>query len=1563
MSESGGEGEGEKEYEEPDTDDQEQENTDNQDDEPRDSTPDTDQDDEPWDPTPDTDQDDEPWDPTPDTDQGDEPWDPIPDTDQDDEPWDPIPDTDQDDEQWEPISEEDGQDQEEQEQEDDEEEETSREEENAGKEEDINQSEEKYIPNSGSPSETVLIPPEKNEGEENEKNGEMEDTEGEDSLPEELPEEAQEREEELFVPASAPSPAEADLVGKVDEIYTNEQQENKESNHENQENSNKKEEENQEDPDQDKDETKDKDEIQLADPFQEAPSPDEAELEGKVDDIYNQEHQGQQMSDESAQEGENSTETNSNLDKTSRDTEQEQPDKNDNTKDTQELHEEENMGGGEAEEKDLDQHQIEERSLDEPIYEPEQRQKQAGGQKNESKNNEIQQQEEQQEKEEQENTPNSTQEKRKEKVILDGTSVYPNEQEMQEAREQFDREMKEARDRAYKKEKEKKEKEKVILDGTSVYPSEQELQEARERFDQEMKEARDRANQRKKEKKQEKTNIKIVVDLENVRTEEEWNINKQKQESESRQKDIDFIKKLQEKQERESKERAISEDDKKAIHIEEIEELVPISNINEDAEGRKSNTQEKKSDQKNLDKDISQQKKFEKELEKDRELIRKVNLLQKEKAEKEEKELKKKNDDIQEETHKEGSEFTEQELKDLEEQYRNETGGRPYYAGKKTKGFKQFIKEVLSQNTEKTQKDSYSREVKESKNSKTTEDEEKVEEEWERLLVKWITEISTTELSEKEKNELIRLVKKYGKLRSLYKLRMKLLHKLSRKTISSQELKELYRIIDIFAKVPHNYHKLWKKLQYFVNFYDENISWHRYKLDRVKDNFLADVVSIFKNYIIGGTAKQDVREKGDNWKQKIENSRDLNQEDKNVIMSILSKKIRAEEDIEILSKLLSKLSTDDLIEVFGIYFKDHTENYVRWGWEFSQPVRKLMLRDYLKNQNKEKHLFDAQGRDLEEGIIPKYDVLGMPEEINKKISELAHLDGQEFIQHIRHIINSYEQTIVEYILNKFESGVSKNYKGNNYWEILADYITPKVGSFGYRIYRYMQEHPDASNQDLYELFPSAHPKTVSRYRRQYINGELKLQFRRNNDNQISAGFYSLLLDIHSTTFSRWKTGKFNPRINNIFDLFNHLDEFFGDLKLKDDDQVLGSLILGTNPNLLIELAKSKIIKDHIKNVLLKGTRKRNWRNEYRKYFGRDDDIYKNIRLEILHVLDLENKENTGEQVDIMLGTESEGQNGKGLFELLLAEYDTDRERANLVELLYYLAFGSASTNYQDLVKIAKDFGIVMLITTHFEFLKMVMEEVILGDKTIGLLTINVECLEKGHPNSFFIKSLLDNAYGCKKCNNWKQEKITAAMTYDVFSDALKNNKVVSFEIYTQYLYKDIFALETIKTSGKNKYQKNWRPWRWTIDVYIGFTIMEKNDEGKLVEKTYYLGLESDGQQHQNSRKGYEFWLSLKRRTDTPENFRDWLKNQIKKDGYKDGLFEIVSNKYLIRMPTYAGQGRVENRIAFILWCFSRLTGIDLGVDYTRYNTIGEDIWLQKYEILDNLLNQKAKEEE
>ena len=74
----------------------------------------------------------------------------------------------------------------------------------------------------------------------------------------------------------------------------------------------------------------------------------------------------------------------------------------------------------------------------------------------------------------------------------------------------------------------------------------------------------------------------------------------------------------------------------------------------------------------------------------------------------------------------------------------------------------------------------------------------------------------------------------------------------------------------------------------------------------------------------------------------------LSLNEKSIIIKIIKKVKLDEDDKKQLISLLSKLPTEDLISLLGEDFEIHTQNYIKWGWDFDTGVKRLRLE--LKNQ-------------------------------------------------------------------------------------------------------------------------------------------------------------------------------------------------------------------------------------------------------------------------------------------------------------------------------------------------------------------------------------------------------------------------------------------------------------------------------------------------------------------------------------------------------------------------------------------------------------------------------------
>jgi hypothetical protein len=533
----------------------------------------------------------------------------------------------------------------------------------------------------------------------------------------------------------------------------------------------------------------------------------------------------------------------------------------------------------------------------------------------------------------------------------------------------------------------------------------------------------------------------------------------------------------------------------------------------------------------------------------------------------------------------------------------------------------------------------------------------------------------------------------------------------------------------------------------------------------------------------------------------------------------------------------------------------------------------------------------------ERGIISQYDVLGMPDEFDKALRKLSNIDGQEFTQSVKFFIAENEKAITQHLQ-----------------------LNPQL------------EHILRGGEKLYGSNAIKD------------NGEF-----RKYGGEIPDAYLAAILDISVDSFQGWLKGKNRPVVNTLIDIHRGLINNFGSLNLKID---------GKNIKMheyLFEIAvdiKTEIIVRQLKSVLVDGEveNKPYTSSELINYFGRQNTAPDNIQAEIFELL---KNSKTGNDLDSLLGTDN-------LFQQLLGEYKTSHKKKKIAKVLYYLSFGTSQTNYQKIKDKVKSDGIMKLLTTHFEFLDMILRKDIINDDALNIHTdiyVDMECLDKEHSIVQRVTYIGKSHYGCPKCNNYKNEKISTAMVYELFEEARKNGNIIDFKFKTQETYHNIFGKQTVDNlqhPDAPNFDKSWHSYLWTCDICLEFTI-----DTSIGPKKYTLGVESDGLQHQDSEDGYNQWRRLNRRgPDSPKNRDDWKRFRINVDRYKNSLFLNDPNKFLIRIPTYAGQGSVGNRMFFIIWCFSRLTGESLGVHYSDFDHIDESTWLAMFDTIDKRINKK-----
>ncbi|TFG19454.1 MAG: hypothetical protein EU529_16320 [Promethearchaeota archaeon] len=257
----------------------------------------------------------------------------------------------------------------------------------------------------------------------------------------------------------------------------------------------------------------------------------------------------------------------------------------------------------------------------------------------------------------------------------------------------------------------------------------------------------------------------------------------------------------------------------------------------------------------------------------------------------------------QQEVDKEQDE-SEEKGQSLREQYRQETGRRPIYAGNKTKGFIQWLR---NQEKIKIKQESSNKSIKSKKTN----------EEWKDLLRKWINK--TEGISKEDKQELIRIVTQYQQLRRDYKKLHHLIQKYLSKTITKEESEELLALAGKFNKVSKVQKELFKNLQAFRNFYYRN-DIYRILSEREKfTNHLAQKLKRLKKEINNSSEMKD------GWARTLINhiseateeeiSKEIKNELKTLIESyckineaLLNNRVSKQEKERILNEILEKLN-------------------------------------------------------------------------------------------------------------------------------------------------------------------------------------------------------------------------------------------------------------------------------------------------------------------------------------------------------------------------------------------------------------------------------------------------------------------------------------------------------------------------------------------------------------------------------------------------------------------------------------------------------------------------------
>jgi len=185
-----------------------------------------------------------------------------------------------------------------------------------------------------------------------------------------------------------------------------------------------------------------------------------------------------------------------------------------------------------------------------------------------------------------------------------------------------------------------------------------------------------------------------------------------------------------------------------------------------------------------------------------------------------------------------------------------------------------------------------------------------------------------------------------------YKKKLKKqIHKLKKNDLSKKENEEIESLLKKLEDTTESEIEIFKNLRAFKAFYNENISWYKNQILNQRKKFIQHLAQKLTN-LKKNEKTQEVIKK--NWKEILKENlyknTTLTLSEKSLIHKIIQEEKSNEMERKKIIAILSKLPTEELIFLLGEDFKIHTQNYIRWGWDYDQGVKRLMLTKYFRKQ-------------------------------------------------------------------------------------------------------------------------------------------------------------------------------------------------------------------------------------------------------------------------------------------------------------------------------------------------------------------------------------------------------------------------------------------------------------------------------------------------------------------------------------------------------------------------------------------------------------------------------------
>ena len=274
--------------------------------------------------------------------------------------------------------------------------------------------------------------------------------------------------------------------------------------------------------------------------------------------------------------------------------------------------------------------------------------------------------------------------------------------------------------------------------------------------------------------------------------------------------------------------------------------------------------------------------------------------------------LAKKLKSLKDETTSEVRELHDQELKELsveakkdnfellKERYKQETGRRPIYAGRETKGFKSWRERLL--------------ETQEEINEEISEVSHDIREEWVDVLLNHIHTIPDEEISQGIKEELTYITNNYGKLQKTSKNLPPNLKQLIEELEQFQTTYNICKEREYEKSIPLEVGKVSKKLRKQLE---------RFKIEAILKAFLHKE-KLNKENEEG--ASSEIIPSVNNWRELLKANlykiAMLTLKEKSQINKLIQKEELSKDDKKRLTFLLSKVKNEDLIALFGKSFEN-----------------------------------------------------------------------------------------------------------------------------------------------------------------------------------------------------------------------------------------------------------------------------------------------------------------------------------------------------------------------------------------------------------------------------------------------------------------------------------------------------------------------------------------------------------------------------------------------------------------------------------------------------------------